>query len=299
MSFTKTTEEDSYYNHLEKMSVSELLNNIKLGNITSIEQVESIVKRSNADLTTFIDVNLEGLKDDALRKVLNDKIKGHTSLGYRRARALMYGSIDNLNLDNDRSIVYCVYSRKTYNSGDKKRTESIDENLVEEDSNTRKRFLIGKDLALSPKGQTDGFLNCEHTWPQSLFKKKEPMRSDLHHLFPTDSIVNAIRAHYPFGNSIDSVWQKHGCKLGTDSDRRLVFEPRDDHKGNVARALFYFSVRYKSPLLDFEEKALREWNKIDPVDNNERRRNVEIEKFQHNRNPFIDQPELVDSISDF
>ncbi|MBD4935305.1 ribonuclease, partial [Xanthomonas citri pv. citri] len=39
------------------------------------------------------------------------------------------------------------------------------------------------------------------------------------------------------------------------------------------------------------------WNKQDPVDDRERKRNEIIyEKYQHNRNPFIDHPEWADEI---
>ena len=46
-------------------------------------------------------------------------------------------------------------------------------------------------------------VNCEHTWPQSQFGRAEPMKSDLHHLFPTESRVNSARTHLRFGNIID------------------------------------------------------------------------------------------------
>ncbi|WP_425436649.1 endonuclease [Paenibacillus donghaensis] len=40
-----------------------------------------------------------------------------------------------------------------------------------------------------------------------------------------------------------------------------------------------------------------EWNELDPVDMFEKRRNEVIyQKYQHNRNPFIDHPEWVDLI---
>ena len=51
MSFTKTTEQDSNYNHLEKMSVSELLKNLNSEDKTvplaadkALPQIEKFVK---------------------------------------------------------------------------------------------------------------------------------------------------------------------------------------------------------------------------------------------------------------
>ena len=43
-------------------------------------------------------------------------------------------------------------------------------------------------------------------------------------------------------------------------------------------------------------EMLLEWNELDPVDALEIQRNRETEKIQGNRNPFIDYPELADSI---
>ncbi len=45
-------------------------------------------------------------------------------------------------------------------------------------------------------------VNVEHTWPQSHFTRRFPdetQKSDLHHLFPTDSQLNAIRGNNMFG----------------------------------------------------------------------------------------------------
>jgi endonuclease I len=78
-----------------------------------------------------------------------------------------------------------------------------------------------------------------------------------------------------------------------------VFEPPTVHKGRVARALFYFSVRYDIPLDPEEEAYLKKWNAEQPVDQEEITRNEEIYKAQGNRNPFIDYPELASLIADF
>lgn len=146
-------------------------------------------------------------------------------------------------------------------------------------------------------------INVEHTWPQSKFggASKGIKKSDLHHLFPTDSQLNSIRGSNPFGEVIRPS-QNTKCpqsQIGFDDDGHRVFEPPHDHKGNVARALFYFSVRYHQSISKDEEDVLRQWHEEDPVDTNELLRNDQIESFQGNRNPFIDQPDLVNMIKDF
>ncbi|MBO9666230.1 MAG: endonuclease [Bdellovibrio sp.] len=148
-------------------------------------------------------------------------------------------------------------------------------------------------------------INIEHTWPQSKFNRrfdKDTQKSDLHHLFPTDSQLNSIRGNQWFGD-VEKDTQTLKCKASRfgvgsgDSDE--VFEPPQDHKGRVARALFYFSLRYDLPIPPEEEQVLRKWNREHPVDEEEARRNNEIFKAQGNRNPFVDYSEIVDSIGDF
>lgn len=148
-------------------------------------------------------------------------------------------------------------------------------------------------------------VNVEHTWPQSKFNRgfaDEMQKSDLHHLFPTDPYINMIRGNHIFGE-VDTDEQHLDCKgprfgLGT-AGAQEVFEPPQNHKGNVARALFYFAVRYDLTIGKAEEQILRKWNVEDPVDAEEMDRNNKIFELQHNRNPFIDFPELADRISDF
>jgi endonuclease I len=98
---------------------------------------------------------------------------------------------------------------------------------------------------------------------------------------------------------LESFWEKQGSQQGFNEDLQDCFEPLDSHKGNVARAMLYFSVRYKKSLTDKQEKLFREWNNLDPVDLNEQIRNDRIEKIQGNRNPFIDDEKLVDQIENF
>ncbi len=81
----------------------------------------------------------------------------------------------------------------------------------------------------------------------------------------------------------------------------MVFEPRDDHTGDVARAMFYMSTRYWMPIPAAMEVDLRAWHTQDPADAAEIARNDRIEAVpnQNNRNPFVDFPNLVGQISDF
>jgi len=151
---------------------------------------------------------------------------------------------------------------------------------------------------------SEKIINIEHTWPQSRFSHKyaaDVQKSDLHHLFPSDSKLNSIRGSFWFGE-VDNPKQALKCgesKFGTWNGRGQFFEPPEAHKGHVARALLYFSIRYNLPIDAQEEALLKKWNKAEPVDADERARNDAIMKIQGNRNPFVDFPELADQIADF
>ena len=78
------------------------------------------------------------------------------------------------------------------------------------------------------------------------------------------------------------------CDFEVD-ERRRIAEPRDDVRGDIARAMFYMAERYRAQGLElFKRQAelLAEWHIQDPVDASERRRNQAIEQIQGNRNPL-------------
>ncbi len=148
-------------------------------------------------------------------------------------------------------------------------------------------------------------LNIEHSWPQSLFSKKYDkflQKSDLHHLFPVDTVANSTRGHYPFGEVVVKDIEIPSCdasSFGTNSRGELVFEPKENIKGDIARAVFYFATRYQMSIENSEEEILKKWNKEDPVSAFELEKNNKVMMIQGNRNPYIDAPNLIDLVKDF
>lgn len=148
-------------------------------------------------------------------------------------------------------------------------------------------------------------MNTEHTWPQSQFSgrfSKSVQKSDLHHLYPTYSKINSDRGSLPFAEvtSVRNIsCDQSAVGKPVFSGRGTSFEPPDEHKGNVARSMFYFSIRYKIEIDPVEEYYFRQWHVMDPVDEKEQKRHEQIYQIQKNRNPFIDHPELVNQILDF
>jgi len=153
-------------------------------------------------------------------------------------------------------------------------------------------------------------INTEHTWPQSLGATGNA-KSDLHHLFPTRVDVNGARGSLPFAEIPDyqtDKWYRLDYVLTTIPTQYIdeyselkindSFEPREDHKGNVARAMFYFYTMYhsqaSSSFFQVQKDVLRSWNSLDPVDAAEILRTNTIAVYQDGKpNPFVLDTTLI------
>jgi endonuclease I len=207
-----------------------------------------------------------------------------TVLTYSAARAKMYNYADNYS-----NKVVCVYSGYA---------ETVPYNYA----STSTQVVTG--------------INCEHTIPQSWFKETDRMRSDMHHLYPTYIQWNSNRGSDPFAEIPDSqtkLWMRltqsqtgiptaNIAEYSEDTDSQ--FEPREDHKGNLARTAFYFYTMHAgqpdlvatghnsiTSLADLN--TLYQWHLADPVDDHERERNRRVAASQGNYNPYINDPSLV------
>ena len=212
---------------------------------------------------------LEEIDGDELRDELQWRVDGHSDRGYNAARNFMFETLEV----RDDGKLECVYTADR----------------------------VAPDGTNTPGDQ----FNTEHTWPQSRGADTEPARSDVHHLFPADQVANSARANYEFGHvdcdESTCDWHRGGSFLGPSADdsRDPVFEVRQERRGDVARVILYFSLRYDEAISSEEEAVLRHWHCEDPPDDYERTRNNNIETFQNNRNPFIDRPDFVERIEEF
>jgi endonuclease I len=160
--------------------------------------------------------------------------------------------------------------------------------------------------------------------PNSWFGGKVmPMYTDLHHMYPTDKIVNNKRGNNPFGETANPSWKSANdfSKLGKctyPGYDGVVFEPNDEYKGDFARTYFYMVTCYEEKLPDWysnyseskptldgktypglspwQLEMLMKWAKNDPVSEKEINRNNAVWGIQNNRNPFIDYPGLEEYI---
>jgi len=198
----------------------------------------------------------------------------HNQLTYSTARMYLYNYIDNQN--NTIVDVYAGYEKAWTYGG---------------------------------TGTNPTPLNCEHTIPQSLFSSAYPMQSDLHHLYPVHSSWNSTRNNNPFAdiNDAETVkWMISNTSQTTMPTSNIdeyseysdgKFEPREVHKGNLARSMFYFYTMYPSQAGDIalvaDPDLLYKWHLDDPVDAVELQRNTAIQTYQGTKNPYVEMPELV------
>lgn len=168
--------------------------------------------------------------------------------------------------------------------------------------------------------------NIEHSFAKSWWGgSKNDAYKDCYHLNPSNSTANSSRSNYPLGvptSNIKDPSQTGSLRVGKatyEGETFWVFEPKDEYKGDFARAYFYMATCYGDELTwrldnkdvgskyamrndsylefrDWEIAVLLRWHRQDAVSEKERRRMDAVSDFQHNRNPFIDYPELVEYI---
>ncbi len=160
-------------------------------------------------------------------------------------------------------------------------------------------------------------INQEHTWPQSQLNggSSSPAEGDFHHIMPTRVNVNADRGNSPFAEIPDAQtnrWYRDAVSQTTipasaideysealgPVNNGISFEPREDHEGNVARALFYVQTMYDEDTGDAwftpQMRTLYDWSYLDPIDQAEYDRSFRVATFQSNRaNPFVLDSTLI------
>ena len=167
---------------------------------------------------------------------------------------------------------------------------------------------------------TSSTWNREHVWPKSFgVGYTGPDTSDIHSLRAADWSVNSARSNRAFDNcdpdTNDQCEIPAHAEAPTDSGKYPgFFMPPLERRGDVARSMFYMALRYGSlvpsdsntevlvlgdcPCQSRNEmgklSVLLDWHEADPVDEKEMtRNNVVCKDYQHNRNPFVDFPDLA------
>lgn len=166
-------------------------------------------------------------------------------------------------------------------------------------------------------GESGCSLNIEHCLPKSWWGGTvNEAYKDLFNLNPSDQRANSQKSNYAPGHV------QKGDKFDNGSFRMdskaksqynyICWEPAEEYRGDFARTYFFMATAYEylewtaypdyishSSYLMFSEtiqQVLLDWHRADPVSDKEICRADRISDIQHNRNPFIDYPELVEYI---
>lgn len=231
----------------------------------------------------------KGKKQKALLQELCDIIGPHTSIGYDG----LWEAYRTTDVHPGTNQIWDMYSTAT--------------------------FYVDQKKCGNYKNVGDCY-NREHSFPKSWFDDAQPMYCDVFHIYPTDGKVNGQRSNYPYGECANGTSLSNGNikglgKLGKSTFpgySGTVFEPDDEYKGDFARSYFYMAACYNDRISSWNSDMLAhnnypcyttwavnlllKWHRQDPVSQKEIDRNNAAYKLQHNRNPFIDYPELAEYI---
>lgn len=151
-------------------------------------------------------------------------------------------------------------------------------------------------------------------WAGDILPYNMEISLDLHNIYPCNiDVANAIYNMIVW--DVDEVTYNNGalCIGQTDIAGTTVraYEPNDEYKGDIARAIMYAVVCYGGefhwqgqswnlfndnsyPVFNsLSEAILLAWHEADPVSEKEKTRNDVVYRLQGNRNPFVDYPDLA------
>ncbi len=176
----------------------------------------------------------------------------------------------------------------------------------------------GKDITIAGGIISEAYevsgLVCPDWWKEYDFYG-DTITRDLVNFYPVSSDVKRHRADLPPGNSITiphfetPLWSAGVTRL-SDIDTE-IYVPPVALRGRLARAYFYMVVMYPHGVMrpraysmftgrpypgltDYAKDLLLEWHRTYPVGEDEKELNNLMERLQLNRNPFVDDPMLVD-----
>lgn len=154
-------------------------------------------------------------------------------------------------------------------------------------------------------------MSREHTicdsWMTTTGDNTTKQYQDYHNLFPTRLTgVNQTRSNYPLGEVVNVTSSYLDGKFGTNASGQLVYEPREEHKGDAARAMFYMLLAYHGTVTNWDgfdallsnaplqdQDVLKTWHWNDLPDALDHARNDYVDSLQGNRNPFVDSVDFV------
>lgn len=240
-----------------------LTTNPATGNVTSLgENIGSYYSSISSSNSTFV-------------SDLSALINPHTMITYFMYKQTMMSEFEIRDTTNGQSYVTCVYTGE------------------------KKVFDDPFDWTATGYSREHTFAHSwMATWPAD--SPELPEYTDQHNLYPANlQKANTPRSNLPLGEIDGTVLQSYLDGAVGYQGAQMVYEPRDQHKGNAARAIMYMAVSYGFPLAsnvnsdEQDQTILKNWHFADLPDNYEIARHEYIYDLQGNRNPFIDSVDYV------
>ncbi len=219
------------------------------------------------------------LEGESLRTKLTETYRPNNVLNSSDVKDVLYSKVY---LEND--VVSCIYSGHSI--------------FLPEDEDPS-QWLFGDGSGL--------FINLEHSYPKGRGTGQGTAVNDMHHLYPSRVDANTDRGSDPYGEIVDNqtdTWYYSDRTLSNIPSSNIdlysensngTWEPREDAKGNLARASFYVRTIYRLET-DAEDpdyfenmvETLCNWHYADPVDSMEWIRTYRIADYQDGKvNPFV------------
>ncbi|MDE6010701.1 MAG: endonuclease [Muribaculaceae bacterium] len=239
---------------------------------------------------------MEGKKRDALKAAVKECVKAHTRLEYSDLPTYwQYSDVYPETVDGCKRW-WEMYSDEVY--------------LIAPGQSAKSSFSANR-------------MQREHSVPKSWWKRGNDVEytaayTDMWNLYPSDGAANMAKSNYPLGPvgrvTFDNGVTRVGLpEPGYGGGSGAVFEPADEYKGDFARGFFYMATVYDDiawqqqynwmftrvsypTLQPWAFEMLLQWARQDQVSQKEILRNEAVERWQGNRNPFIDFPELAEYI---
>ena len=155
-------------------------------------------------------------------------------------------------------------------------------------------FPVSKAIGAFEECRGKGHINKKTGKRKNLSRKKclkasarfRALEADLFNLVPAVGSLNAVRSSLSYAEIAGELREWRKCDF--EKVGRKV-EPQDSVKGDIARIYFYLEKQYPfvGVISRKNRKLFDAWNKMDPVDDKERRINCLKAKYQGHSNPFV------------
>ena len=176
----------------------------------------------------------------------------------------------------------CKYDRNKKNMIDRESCGYKPKNPITKKGKQNKRAYRTEAEHIVPAENFYRQLECSRTSKQErkglskrnyCYKVNKTFRTfhdDIRNLVPAIGELNANRSNYRFGALDPKIGDYGKCQFQIENRKAYVSK---DIRGDIARTYFYIRDKYGYKMSKQEIKMMEVWNKLDPIDEWEKKRN--------------------------